>query len=218
MSSRSGSRRRPSRCGHLRSRQTRTRPRPRPRRSELRLAVYTDYAYRRGADGEIYGERAFVLFLGSLGRHVERLVVVGRLDPGSGPTHYRIDDADFVGLPFYASLTRPHEAIWSMVRSLRRFWRVLDDVDAVWLLGPYIHSIAFVLLAALRRRRVTLGVRQDLPALTRTRHPDRRWLHWAADGLEASWRLLARRFPIVVVGPELARHYEHACATLPIAV
>jgi glycosyltransferase involved in cell wall biosynthesis len=180
--------------------------------------VYTDYAYRRDSGGAIYGERSFVLFLGALGEHVDRLVILGRLNPTPGRSHYQVSEADFVGLPYHSSLTRPHEAVWSMVRSLRRFWQVLGEVDAVWLLGPYIHSIAFVALAALRRRRITLGVRQDLPALTRTRHPDRRWLHWAADALEATWRALARRFPIVVVGPELARHYEHACATLPIAV
>jgi glycosyltransferase involved in cell wall biosynthesis len=184
----------------------------------VRLAVYTDYSYRREADGTVYGERAFVLFLSALSRHVDQLVVVGRLDPRPGRSHYRLTHADFVGLPFYASLTRPHEAIWSMLRSLRHFWRVLDDVDAVWLLGPYIHSIAFVVLAVVRRRRVTLGVRQDLPALTRTRHPGRKWLQLAADALESTWRLLARRLPIVVVGPELARHYRRACAILPIAV
>ena len=145
-------------------------------------------------------------------------MLVGRLNPSPGRSHYEVTDADFVPLPYHSSLTRPHEAVWSLIGSLRRFWKVLDEVDAVWLMGPYIHSIVFVLLAAIRRRRVTLGVRQDLPALTRTRHPDRRWLQWAADGLEAIWHTLARRFPIVVVGPELARHYEHACATLPIAV
>jgi glycosyltransferase involved in cell wall biosynthesis len=184
----------------------------------VRLAVYTDYAYRKDSEGTVYGERSFVLFLSALGKHVDRLVIVGRLNPTPGRSHYEVTDADFVPLPYHSTLTRPHEAIWSLIGSLRRFWRVLDDVDAVWLMGPYIHSIAFVALAAIRRRRITLGVRQDLPALTRTRHPERRWLQWAADGLEAIWHTLARRFPIVVVGPELARHYDHARATLPIAV
>ena len=49
----------------------------------MKLAVYTDYAYRRDAGG-LFAERAFVLFLGELARHVERLTLVGRLDPRPG--------------------------------------------------------------------------------------------------------------------------------------
>ena len=40
----------------------------------------------------------------------------------------------------------------------------------------------------------------------------------AADLLELSWRLLARRAPVVVVGPELERHYRQSPAVLQIAV
>src|SRR5439155_10368337 len=36
--------------------------------------------------------------------------------------------------------------------------------------------------------------------------------------LDAVYRLLARRCPVVVVGPELARHYERAPRVLPITV
>jgi glycosyltransferase involved in cell wall biosynthesis len=43
-------------------------------------------------------------------------------------------------------------------------------------------------------------------------------MHFSADLLELSWRLLARRAPVVVVGPELERHYRHAPAVLQIAV
>jgi glycosyltransferase involved in cell wall biosynthesis len=43
-------------------------------------------------------------------------------------------------------------------------------------------------------------------------------MHFAADLLELSWRLLARRAPVVVVGPELKRHYRHAPEVLEIAV
>ena len=63
-----------------------------------------------------------------------------------------------------------------------------------------------------------LGVRQDLPRYARTRHPDRRAFHLAADALEASYRLLARRCPAIVVGPELARKYRHAKRVLPVFV
>jgi glycosyltransferase involved in cell wall biosynthesis len=105
-----------------------------------------------------------------------------------------------------------------MARSLGRFWRVLRDVDTAWLLGPYALSILFAGLAALRRRRVALGVRQDLPRYVRSRHPDRRWVHLAADVLEGTFRALARRWPVVVVGPDLARRYGRARRVLPITV
>jgi glycosyltransferase involved in cell wall biosynthesis len=184
----------------------------------MRLAVYTDYSYR--SDGEaVYGERAFVLFLSELRGLVDDLVLVGRLDPEPGRSHYRLrSEVRFVGLPYYASLTHPLAVLGALAGSIRRFWRVLDDVDTVWLLGPYPTSISFVALAAVRRRRIVLGVRQEMLAYTRRRHPGRRWLHLAAGALEVAWRLLARRFPIIVVGPRLAEQYARSRAVLPIAV
>jgi glycosyltransferase involved in cell wall biosynthesis len=184
----------------------------------VRVAVYTDYVYYR--DGEdVFGERAFVLFLARLEQELDGMVVLGRLSDDPGRARYRLPDrVRFVGLPHYASLTRPGPAIASMVRSLHRFWRALDDVDAVWLLGPYIHAIAFALLARVRGVPVTLGVRQDLPVYTRERHPGRRWLHYAADALDWTWRRLGRSRGVVAVGPDLARQYAASRRVLPIAV
>ena len=184
----------------------------------MRLAVYTDYVYRREGEA-VYAERAFALFLAELARHVDRLVIVGRLDPRSGASHYRLPDTiEFVALPHYPSLVDARRSVPAMVRSLGRFWRVLRDVDTAWLLGPYALSVLFALMAALRRRRVALGVRQDLPRYVQSRHPGRRWVHVAALVLEATYRGLARRFPIVVVGPDLARRYGRARRILPITV
>ena len=39
----------------------------------MRLAVYTDYVYRREGEA-VYAERAFALFLAELARHVDRHV------------------------------------------------------------------------------------------------------------------------------------------------
>jgi glycosyltransferase involved in cell wall biosynthesis len=184
----------------------------------VRLAVYTDYVYRR-EDGAIYAERAFALFLARLGERLERLVIVGRLDPRPGRSHYRLpDEVEFVALPHYPSLVDARRSVPAMVRSLRRFWKVLDGVDGAWLLGPYALSVMYALLTALRGRRVALGVRQDLPRYVRSRHPKRRWVHLAADALEGTYRALARRWPVVVVGPDLARNYGRARRVLPIAV
>jgi glycosyltransferase involved in cell wall biosynthesis len=105
-----------------------------------------------------------------------------------------------------------------MAGSLGRFWRLLDRVDGAWLLGPYPLSFVFVALARMRRRRVFLGVRQDWPTYVRSRHPGSRPLQAVAWLMEKAWRALARRYPVVVVGPELARNYSRARAVLPVTV
>jgi glycosyltransferase involved in cell wall biosynthesis len=187
----------------------------------VRLAVYTDYPYQR-EDGSIWTERAFVLFLAELRGRLESLIIAGRLDPRPGRherSHYRLPaEIEFIPLPHYESLQRPLDVARAFAGSLRRFWRALDDVDAVWLLGPHPLCLAFAGLAALRGRRVFLGVRQDLPTYMRSRRPDSRPFHLLADALEGSYRLLARFVPVVVVGPDLARRYARARAVLPINV
>jgi glycosyltransferase involved in cell wall biosynthesis len=186
-------------------------------RLPLRLAVYNDQWYRPREDG-LYTDRALVLFLAGVARRIERLVLVGRLDPALPRAHYRVpDELEFAALPHYPSLLHPR-SLPAMAGSLRRFWRALDGVDCVWLLGPHPLCLAFAALARLRRRRVALGVRQDFPVYARSRHPGRRLVHVAADLLEDAYRLLARRFPTVVVGPQLARNYRRAARLLPISV
>lgn len=186
----------------------------------MRLAVYTDYEYR--SDGRRrYGQRAFVVFLEALRERVDRLVLVGRLDPEPGSSHYPLhEDTELVGLPHYESLGHPLAVARSLLVSVGLFWRLLGEVDTVWVLGPYPHSVLLALLSIARRRRLVLGVRQDMPQYVRSRRPDRRWMHWSADLLEAIWRLLARRYPVVVVGPELERKYRegHARSVLATAV
>jgi glycosyltransferase involved in cell wall biosynthesis len=184
----------------------------------VRLAIYTDYEYR--SDGSRrYGQRAFVIFLEAVGRGAERLVLVGRLDPRPGSSHYPLGaETELLGLPHYESLAHPWAVARSLLVSLGRFWRLLDDVDTAWVLGPYPHSVAFALITMLRRRRLVLGVRQDTSAYVRSRRPDRRWMHLGAEMLEAIWKLLARRHAIVVVGPELERKYASARRLLTTAV
>jgi glycosyltransferase involved in cell wall biosynthesis len=184
----------------------------------VRVIVYTDYVYKR-EDGVVYAQRAFALFLARLARHVDRLVVTGRLDPAPGRSYYALPpEVEFVPLPHYQSLAQPLRALPAMVRSLTSFWRALRGVDTAWLLGPYPLSFAFVALAALRRRRIYLGVRQDWPRYVESRHPGNRPLILVSTLMEGGYRLLARRYPIVVVGPQLARNYARATAVLPVTV
>ena len=184
----------------------------------MRLAVYTDYKYRRDATG-VYAEKAFTLFLARLAGELDGLVLLGRLDPRPGRWHYRLPDSlSFVPLPWYPSLSRPLAAVPAMARSVRRFWKALDDVDGVWVLGPHLLSVVFLVVAVIRGKRVFLGARQDLPRYVANRHPDRRTFQAAALALESAWRLLSRRYPIIVVGPDLERRYRRARAVLGMYV
>ena len=184
----------------------------------MRLLVYTDYVYVRDADGNVWADRAFARFLDGIAGELD-VVVTGRLRPGTGRSRYPISAAsEFIPLPFYESLAQPTAALRPTARSLRIFWRALDDVDAVWVLGPTPLTIALAFLTIARRRRLFLGVRQDLPQYARARHPGRRSFHIAADVLEATNRALARRHPIVVVGTELGRRYRSAPRRLVLTV
>jgi glycosyltransferase involved in cell wall biosynthesis len=184
----------------------------------MRLAVHTDYAYHRDGAG-LYAERAFALFLNELARSVDSLTLRGRVDPRPGRARYQLDEAiRFVELPFYPSLTDPARAIPGMVRALRRSDAALRDVDAVWLLGPHPLGLGIALQAALRRRRIVLGVRQDLHAYVRTRHPQRRWVWAAGDVLERAWRAIGRRTAVVAVGPQVAARYADARRLLDVTI
>jgi glycosyltransferase involved in cell wall biosynthesis len=183
----------------------------------VRLAVYTDYAYHR-VGGEVHAERAFALFLAALAKRLERMVVIGRLSPDSSKARYSLGDVDFVPLPFYRSLAEPLQALPAMARSLRQLWRGLDDVDAVWVLGPHLLALPLAFMAALRRRSVILGARQEYVEYVRNRHPRRRGLHFVARILDGSFRALARACPAIVVGPRLAEIYRKSPRLLEIRV
>jgi glycosyltransferase involved in cell wall biosynthesis len=184
----------------------------------MRVAVYSDFPYRRDAGG-VSCDESFVLFPCALAGGVERLVLVGRLDPAAGRAAYRVPEGvGFAPLPHYPSLARPSAALRDGLHSLRRFDAVLREVDGVLLLGPHPLALAFALLALRRRRRVVLGVRQDLPRYTRHRRPGRPDLWLAAVALDAAWRGLARRVPVAVVGEALAKRYRRGRRVLQIAV
>ena len=184
----------------------------------MRLAVYLDYVHRR-QNGRIYAPRAFALFVAGLRPAFDRLVVAGRVDPEPGTSHYPLaEDVEFVELPWYASAARPAELGPALGEGLRRWDRTLRGVDAAWVLGPQGLALPLVALALARGKRVALGVRQDLPAYARTRHPGRRSVHVAADLMEGAYRALARRVPAIVVGPALAERYTGGREVLALTV
>ena len=182
-----------------------------------RLGVYTDYTYSL-VDGRPYAERAFAIFIAELAHRPRP----GRRDrQGSAPTaesRYPLGDVDFVALPHYPSLSHFWPAIRGMLGSLRPFWRALDELDCVWILGPHPLAFPFALMARLRGRRVFLGVRQDSVAYVRSRHPGSR-LHIAlVRAMDRAFRALARRWPTIVVGPALARQYAHGGSLLDLSI
>jgi glycosyltransferase involved in cell wall biosynthesis len=184
----------------------------------VRLAVYSDDIYHL-VDGGVHGERAHTLFLAALGDHVERLTLIGRLSPESARARYRLpSEVGFVPLPFYPSLGRPLQASARMGGALRRFRRALDDVDAVWLLGPHPLSLAFAAAARLSGRPTALGVRQDWVRYVRSRYPRRPLMWLAGAALEGAWLALAKVTPTAVVGPALARRYRGARRLLPLVL
>ncbi|MGE5281291.1 MAG: glycosyltransferase family 4 protein [Chloroflexota bacterium] len=184
----------------------------------MRAAVYLDQAFWQ-EDGEIYAARSFVLFLGELAKHFDELTVTARLSPEPAGSHYRLPPpAQFAPLPHYGSAARPLTVIRAGRESAARFAELLDRVDVVWLLGPHPFALRFARMAARRGKRVVLGVRQDLPRYVGNRHPRRPDLRLVAAALDLSFRRLARRFPAIVVGPDLAKRYRAACRLLEIYV
>ena len=184
----------------------------------MRVAVYTDYTYRRRGDA-VYSERAFSLFVAAVAARLDGALVLGRVAAGAAEARYPIGEGvGFVELPFYESLSRPASVFKAMWGSVKAFWGALGEVECVWLLGPHPIAVSFAFLALARRRRVVLGVRQDTPRYVRTRRPGKRGLLAAAHLLEGLWRLLACFLPVVVVGPDLADRYSRSPRLLEIAV
>lgn len=184
----------------------------------MRLAVYCDLRYQRRTDA-LYCEESFARFAAGLRDWADGLVLVGRgadvPEPAFG--HRLRGDVELLALPGYSSLARPGALARSLRASLVPLWRMLGGVDGVWVLGPHPVGVACVALAAARRRRVVLGVREDLREYVRRRHPraSGRAVAWA---LDVVWRALARVIPVVVVGDELAARYGSGRRVLPIAV
>ncbi|MFZ1993751.1 MAG: glycosyltransferase [Solirubrobacteraceae bacterium] len=179
-------------------------------RAETRLAVFCDFSYRRDGD-LITAELPFSLFLEALARHFRAVTLIGRLDPTGTRFDYEMRNIELAPLPYYASGADLSAVTRALPAAVGRFWAVLARVDVVWVLGPNPpHAIVFALLALARRKRLVLGVRQQLPRLIRHRHPGRPHVWLAAWVLEQIFRLLGRVAGVVVVGPQLARDYRHS--------
>ena len=178
-----------------------------------RLGVYQDGPFRI-VDGSpprlapTPSDRAFLRFAEEVGREFDETVVFARarhVSDGGGDDPLPAE-IGFVELPYYESLVAPGQVARALPGTLRAFWHGLGRVDTVWALGPHPLSFFLVVLARLRGKRVALGVRQDTVAYFRSRRGGAASLV-AARAWDRGFRILGRRFPTVVVGPDLERQY-----------
>ena len=186
----------------------------------MRLGVYFELPYRQDERG-YSTEIAFIRFALAVGRHFDRLTLLGRVDPTPGRFPYAVpDDVDLAPLPHYETMRDVRGLLASLPATLRAEWTALERMDVVWSIGPHPMSIPVALLGLARRKRVVLGVRQDFPRYIRYRLGGRRWAPalLGASALDATFRLLARRLPTVAVGPDLARRYAGGAPVLEVTV
>ena len=129
-------------------------------------------------------------------------------------------DVDLIELPHYRSLREIRQFARASPATIWALWRALRHIDAVWVFGPHPFALVLVLLAAIRKKRVVLGVRQDTVAYFRGRLPSGRWspVLLLAYALDASYRALASSVKTTVVGGEIARRYGDRASVLPMTV
>jgi glycosyltransferase involved in cell wall biosynthesis len=140
---------------------------------------------------------------------------MGRVDPEPGRAPYAIpDDVDFAPLPHYPSLHHVVGVVRAVPETRRAVRRAIEDVDVVWAIGPHPMSIPVARIGLRAGKRVVLGVRQHFPDYVRHRLPSARWRPAlaAAHVLEAAFRRLSRRVPVIAVGPDLAERYRRGGA------
>jgi len=180
--------------------------------SEL-LGIYVDDVYRVVTTGDattISADRAFLLFAAEVGRAFEGLVLFGRALTAEEHADYVLPkEVKLVPLPYYRDLRQLREVARALAGTTAGMWRGVGQVDVVWVFGPHPFGFLLCVIAALRRKRVVLGIRQDTLAYVRSRMPSSRWALGLAGFavLELIQRGLSRRLRTTVVGRNLARRY-----------
>lgn len=176
-----------------------------------RLGIYVDDVFLRDDAGRVSTDRAFVLFACEVARHFDRALVFGRAVRSNVPADYTLPvPIELVALAHYPNLRQVGAVARAASATARAMWRGLERVDVVWIFGPHPFALVLVLLAALRRKRIVLGVRQDTGEYFRSRVGDGRWrsLTLAATALlDHAYRLLGRRLAATLVGRQIAAQY-----------
>jgi glycosyltransferase involved in cell wall biosynthesis len=180
-----------------------------------RLGVYVDTVVDIDHGDGIHTVRAnaaslaFLTFVCEVGSGFSGLTIFARQSRDAGADFPLPGRPAVAGLPYYPALS-PGALAANAVATVRAMWRHLGDVDHLWVFGPHPFGLLLVALAAVRRRRVTLGVRQEtLPYFASRMTPTARraGLLLAVRLLDASWRLLSRKLPTTVVGTGIEKAY-----------
>lgn len=183
-----------------------------------RLGWYIDAVYAQPRESG-HAERMrtisetypFLLFACEVGEYAQELVLIGRTTDGEPPGGWFVlpTATTCLELPHYDSLKRLPEVAGAAGGTIAAMWHGLRDLDHVVVFGPHPFALILVALAIARRRRVTLGVRQDTMHYFKSRLPSRR----AAILLPPLWvldrvfRALGRILPTAVVGAHLERSF-----------
>jgi glycosyltransferase involved in cell wall biosynthesis len=166
-----------------------------------RLGVYVDTIVDLDPGDEIHPVRtnaaslAFLTFVCEVGSGFPGLTIFARQSGGAGADFPLPGRPAVAGLPYYPVVS-PRALAANAFATVRAMWRHLDDVDHVWVFGPHPFGLLLVLSALARRRRVTLGVRQETLAYfaSRTNPRARRTgLPLVLRVLDASWRPVGPR-------------------------
>ncbi len=151
----------------------------------------------------------FLTFVCEVGSGFPSLTLFARQSSDGGADFPLPVNPAVAGLPYYPAVS-PGALTTNALATARAMWRHLDNVDHLWVFGPHPFGILLVALAAVRRRRVTLGVRQEtMPYFVNRMRPGARYtgLTVALRLMDACWRLLARKLPATVVGESLEKEY-----------
>jgi glycosyltransferase involved in cell wall biosynthesis len=152
---------------------------------------------------------AFLTFVCEVGSGFPGLTVFARQSSDAGADYPLPGRPSVAGLPYYPAVS-PGALAANALTTVRAMWRHLDDVDHVWVFGPHPFGIVLVLLAAIRRRKVTLGVRQETLVYFASRIKPgarRTGVLFAVRLMDAFWRLLSRKLPTTVVGTVIEKAY-----------
>jgi glycosyltransferase involved in cell wall biosynthesis len=180
----------------------------------MRVALFLDAAFRRDASGRVFaGEEllGFSTFAAAVGERLGGLLLIARRTEDAAATPFELPaGVELAPLPFYSSLRNVGALLGALPATMGAIWRALGDVDGVWVSAGNPVGLIVMALAALRRRRVSILVRQDTMQYFRNRLPSRLWAPmllplWIIDRI---YRGVARRARTVVVGDRIAAQYR----------
>ena len=180
----------------------------------MRVALFLDAAFRRDASGRVFaGEEllGFSTFAAAVGERLGGLLLIARRTEDAAATPFELPaGVQLAPLPFYSSLREVGALAKALPATVAAIWRALGEVDAVWVSAANPVGVIVMALAALRRRRVLILVRQDTMSYFRSRLPSRLWAPvllplWLIDRI---YRSVARRARTVVVGDRIAEQYR----------